>query len=499
MKSESILPGVSRIPLLAVLAVSSWTAGAAPPPPAAPPASTPPAGEAPQPAAGSPPAAAPPAAAPGSRAEWAARVRAEFLHAWRGYEQYAWGHDELRPLSKTARDWHAESLLMTPVDALDTMLLMGLTEEAEKAKALIVERLSFDKDIEVKNFEITIRILGGLLASYQMTGDQRLLRLAEDLGTRLLPVFGSPTGMPYMYVNLKTGKVRGARSNPAEIGTLLLELGTLARLTHRQLFYDQAKNAVVQLYRRRSKIGLVGEEIDVETGAWVSRASHLGGGIDSYYEYLLKCARLFGDRDCARMWRASIRALDKRLADDAATGLWYGQVDMATGQRTASEFGALHAFFPAVLALGGDLDRARRLEESAFKMWTLHGVEPEVIDYRTMQVLAPGYQLRPEIIESAYYLRHYTHGPRYIEMGRTFLEALVAHCRTDAGYTTLKSVVTKEKGDLMPSYFLAETLKYLYLLFAPDETLDFDRVIFNTEGHPLRRPPVRLEEVKAQR
>ena len=50
----------------------------------------------------------------------------------------------------------------------------------------------------------------------------------------------------------------------------------------------------------------------------------------------------------------------------------------------------------------------------------------------------------------------------------------------------LKSVVTKEKGDLMPSYFLAETLKYLYLLFA-EEPVDLDKVVFNTEAHPLKR------------
>jgi len=74
-------------------------------------------------------------------------------------------------------------------------------------------------------------------------------------------------------------------------------------------------------------------------------------------------------------------------------------------------------------------------------------------------------------------------------MGRTFFESVVARCRTDAGYTTLKSVVTGEKGDRMPSYFLAETLKYLYLLFAPEETLDFDSVVFNTEAHPFRRTP----------
>ncbi|MEA2603949.1 MAG: degradation enhancer, mannosidase alpha-like 2 [Acidobacteriota bacterium] len=427
------------------------------------------------------------AATPVNRAELAERVRAELLYSWRAYEQHTWGHDELKPMSRTPRDWYGESLEMTPVDALDTLLLMGFKDEAEKAKTLIVNKLSFDKDVPVKNFEVTIRLLGGLLSGYQMTGDPRLLRLAEDLGKRLLPVFDSPTGMPYMYVNLKTGKTSGARSNPAEIGTLLLEFGTLSKLTKNPVFYDKAKNALVQLYKRRSKIGLVGEEIDVETGQWISNASHVGGGIDSYYEYLLKCSRLFGDKDCASMWKESVRALNKHLADEAPTGLWYGQVDRVTDKRTATEFGALHAFLPAVLALGGDLDRARRLQASAYKMWNLHGIEPEVLDYRTMKVTAPGYQLRPEIMESAYYLHQYTKDPRYLEMGRTFFEGLVTHCRTDAGYTILKDVTTKEKGDLMPSYFLAETLKYLYLLFAPDETLDLGKVVFNTEAHPLRR------------
>jgi hypothetical protein len=90
-------------------------------------------------------------------------------------------------------------------------------------------------------------------------------------------------------------------------------------------------------------------------------------------------------------------------------------------------------------------------------------------------------------MESAYYLHWYTHDPRYLEMGRTFLTGLQDHCRTDDGYTVLKDVVTKEKGDLMPSYFLAETLKYLYLIFAPDETLDLRKVVLNTEAHPLQR------------
>ncbi|HEX6101240.1 MAG TPA: glycoside hydrolase family 47 protein [Thermoanaerobaculia bacterium] len=421
-----------------------------------------------------------------SDAEMQQRVRGALLESWKAYVQYAWGYDELQPLSRSGKNWHAESLLMTPVDSYDTLVLLGAKEEAEQARKLIVERLSFDKDISVKNFEITIRLLGGLLSAYELSGDERFLRLADDLGTRLLPAFDSPTGMPYMYVNLKTGKTSGAKSNPAEIGTLFLEFGTLAKLTKKRVYYDKAKKALVALYDRRSKLGLVGEEIDVETGKWVSTQSHVGGGIDSYYEYLLKGWLLFGDRDCRRMWRTSVRALNKHLAESAPSGLWYGQVDMHTGKRTAPEFGALHAFLPAVLALGGDLDRARRLEDACFKMWNLHGIEPEVLNYREMKVVHAGYPLRPEIMESAWTLYVHTGDRRYQEMGRAFFEGLVRHCRTEAGYTTLKNVVTKEKGDLMPSYFLAETLKYLYLLFAP-EALNHKDVVFNTEAHPFRR------------
>ncbi|MDQ1557217.1 MAG: degradation enhancer, mannosidase alpha-like 2 [Pyrinomonadaceae bacterium] len=421
------------------------------------------------------------------QARVAEQVRAEFLHAWRGYERYAWGHDALRPLSKAPHDWYKETLLMTPVDALDTMILMGLKEEAEKTKQLIVERLSFDKDVSVKNFEVTIRLLGGLLSGYQLTGDRRLLALAEDLGTRLLPAFESPTGIPYMYVNLKTGAVRQPITNPAEAGTLLIEFGTLSKLTGKPVFYQKAKRSLVEVYKRRSTIGLVGQRINVETGEWTNRNSSISAEIDSYYEYLLKCWLLFGDEDCRRMWRTHIRAINRHLADDTPNALWYGHADMDTGRRAATTYGALDAFFPAVLALSGDLRRARRLQESSFKMWQLHGVEPEELDYRTMQVKDAGYALRPEIVESAYYLHRLTGDPKYLRMGETMFADFVKACRTEAGYASLKSVVTKEKADVMESFVLAETFKYFYLLHASPRVLNFRQVVFNTEAHPIRK------------
>jgi ER degradation enhancer, mannosidase alpha-like 2 len=442
----------------------------------------------------------------------AAQIKQEFLHAWNGYKKYAWGHDDLKPLSKSYHDWYAEPLLMTPVDSLDTMILMGFKSEAAASKQYIIENLSFDKDLSVQNFEITIRLLGGLLSSYQLTGDKRLLALAEDLGTRLLPVFESPTGIPYRYVNLKTGKVHGEKSNPAETGTLLIEFGTLAKLTRRPIFYDKAKRALVETYKRRSHIGLVGTWINVETGKWTDTDSHISGAIDSYYEYLLKCWLLFDDQDCRRMWVESIAAINKYLADEVdhpfdgsaqepvagrisgshmsqrlAPELWYGHADMTTGKRTATVYGALDAFFPAALALGSDLKRAKRLQESSFKMWQLHGIEPEELDYKKMEVVSPTYHLRPEIVESTYYLHHYTKDPRYLWMGETLWKDFVKHCKTDVGYAALKNVVTKEKNDSMQSFLFAETFKYFYLLFAPPSTLNFKKVIFNTEAHPIRR------------
>ena len=86
--------------------------------------------------------------------------------------------------------------------------------------------------------------------------------------------------------------------------------------------------------------------------------------------------------------------------------LWYGHSDMNTGKRTATTYGALDAFFPAVLALSGDLNRASLLQESSYKMWMKHGIEPERSitgnDANHCTVIP-----RPEIVESTYYLYHY--------------------------------------------------------------------------------------------
>lgn len=434
------------------------------------------------------------------RKQMADKVKAEFLHAWNGYKQHCWGHDDLKPISKTCRDWYGQSILMTPVDSLDSLYLLGFKKEADATREYIVKNLSFDKDISVQNFEITIRILGGLLSGYQMTGDKRLLTLADDLGTRLLPVFNSPTGLPYKNVNLKTGKTSGAVSNPAETGTLLIEFGALSKLTGKPIYYEKAKRALVETYKRRSAIGLVGTNINVETGKWTNTDSHVSAEIDSYYEYLLKASILFNDKECRDMWEDAISKVHSYLADEdpamsklntqgkpIVADLWYGHADMNSGKRTATTTGALDAFFPGLLAMDGDMNRAKMLQDSMFKMWQVHGIEPEVYNYKTGKVEHGAYPLRPEIIESTYILYHYTKDPKYLAMGKQMFEDFVKHCRTEVAYAGLKNVETKEKTDYMHSFLLAETFKYFYLLFAPDKTLDFKNIVFNTEAHPIKR------------
>ena len=413
-------------------------------------------------------------------------IKDEFLFCWNNYKKYAWGYDGLDPLTQSGYNWYSSPLYFTPVNALDTMILMGFTTEADVTREFIDSNLSFNKNITVSGFEITIRFLGGLISCYQLTGDPKLLALAKDLGNRLLKEFNTPTGMPYGDINLATGAGGRPVTNPAEIGTRLLEFGALTKLTGDTIYYNTAKRALVKLYSLRSGKNLVGNAIDVTNGQWDGTDCSVGGGIDSYFEYLIKSALLFHDTDCMSMWQTTLKAANTYLRDSTSTGIWYGHADMNSGQRTGTDYGSLDAFWCDPLCLGGDLSDAAALQESNFKMWNLHGIEPEGFDYGSMSITSSGYYLRPEIMESDYYLYHFTQNPRYLLMGKVFFDNLVKYCRTDYGYVQLSDVVTKQQTNDMPSYFMAETMKYLYLIFAPPETINWNTTIFNTEAHPIQ-------------
>lgn len=414
------------------------------------------------------------------------KIESACRHAWSGYIKHAKGYDALKPISQKGHNWYGVSFVMTPVDAFDTFHLLGMKKEANEAKDLIFSHLNFDVDQEVQLFEVNIRLLGGLLSAFEISKDKRFLALARDLGTRLLPAFNSPTGMPYRYVNLKSGKTRDPISNPAETGTYLLEFGKLTQHTGDSVYYRVAKKAAMGIYSRRSDIDLVGTTIDVNTGEWRNTESQIGARIDSYYEYLYKAWLLFGDKDCRQAWEIHNKAILKHLLAEVPSGWYFTRVDMKSGKETHSLYGALDAFYAGILALSGDIKTAGNIQKGNYYMWTHFNIEPEEFNFRTDSVMYPNYPLRPENIESCFYLYRKTRDQVYLRMGERMINDILEKCRTEAGYAEVKNVKTLELTDSMESFFLAETLKYAYLLFAPDRELDLGKVVFNTEAHFFR-------------
>ena len=414
-------------------------------------------------------------------------IRNETFRAWHAYARYAFGHDGFHPLSKKAYDWYDAPLGITLIDAYSTLSLMGFKQEADHIEKYVAANADFDRDMFVKTFEVDIRVLGGLLDMYEISGDPKILNKAEDFGKRLLPAFSSRTGIPHYWVNLKTGATRGDTVNVAEGGSSLIEMGVLSALTGKPVYYQAAKRATKALYSRRSPIGLVAQDINVETGAWIDHQSHIGACIDSYYEYLLKGWLLFHDPELKTMWESSIAAINRYIADDGPGGLWYGKVDMRTGARISSTVTLYDAFFPALLTLSGDVLRAARLQDSWDRLWNKNGLEPMVYDYRRDSILDASYDLNPEIMESAYYLFSRTADPKYRQRAEKYFDDIERYCRTDEAFASIKDIRTKEQADDLPSFFFAETMKYLYLTFTNVTHFGYAQVIFSTEAHPFQK------------
>jgi len=435
--------------------------------------------------------------APESTHELAIRVRHDLKRSWDAYVRHAWGMDVLKPVSREGHNWYDTSLGISPIDAFSTLVVCGLTEEADRVVSYVADSLDFNQDMQAKVFEVNIRVLGGLVSMYQLSGDERILEKAVDFGDRLMPAFQSPTGIPYFWVNLRTGEVSGSRVNVAEAGTYLLEMGMLSYFSGDPRYYQAAKKATKAIFERRSELDLVGEVIDVESGEWLNPSSHICAGTDSYYEYLYKGWLLFDDQELLDMWEPSLAALMTYLPQQQDGRTWYGRVDMHSGKHISSKVTLWDAFFPALLVLSGHEEEAAKVQEAWDWLWNKHGIEPMIYDYRSDSILNPGYELNPEIMESAYYLHQFTGEERYMDMLKDYYADLLQHCSTEEAFSGLKDVRSKEKSDYMSTFFLAETLKYLYLAFADQDMYTLGSVVFSTEAHPYLKAAMDSERVKA--
>ncbi|TMW59473.1 hypothetical protein Poli38472_004542 [Pythium oligandrum] len=453
------------------------------------------------------------------------KARDMFYHGYQSYMEHAFPWDELKPLSCEGRRWDRRErgdlddvlggYALTLIDSLDMLAVLGDRDEFHRAVRLVIDNVSFDRDVTVSVFESTIRVIGGLISAHLiaspahlgvLTADEykgELLDLAVDMGNRLLPAFETPTQLPVHRVNLKRGMLKHAPAMtcPAAAGSLLVEFAYLSRLSGNPVFEEKAKRAVVGLWWRRSEINLLGSSIDVFSGEWLTSHVGIGAGLDSYFEYLLKYHLLSGDKSWFDMFLASYRAVETHINHDD----FHIEVDMHHGRQAvrSRRVSALQAFWPGLQVLAGDVSRAMRSHDKLFLLWNQFGAMPELVDLLSNEdgtttsgsviSWARTSPLRPELIESTYHLYQATRDHKYLKIGRKLLEDIERVSRVDCGYAAVGNIHTLAVEDRMDSYFLSETVKYLYLLFSEDP----DVIVPAMPLPPTNSTPIQVDsEVK---
>ena len=411
--------------------------------------------------------------------------------AWGHYRERAWGKDQIKPISGGSESFPLKDhhLGLTLIEALDTLWVMQLDDEFREGVDWVKAHLDFDVDGEVSVFETSIRLVGGLLSAWHACGDAVLLAKARDLADRLLPSFAaSPIGIPHRYINLRTGALRGRETNPAETGTFLPEFGFLSWATGDDRYRAAAKRALVSMYERRSRIGLLADSIDCRTGEWRSRRATIGPPSDSYYEYLWDGWDLLGDRDCLRMYRACTAAILKHQPVRTGGHLWFINVDFETGQRLDWEQDELGSFYGGLLAQGGDANLGAAHTHTWAAMQARFGILPEDLDAASLEPLSVSNALRPELADAA--LNHWLLDRReeWRLIARDHFLAMKRSSKARYGYATLADVTAhpKTQSDHCPGYWWSEQMKYYYLMFADTRRVDYRRLYLSTEGNVLR-------------
>lgn len=474
-------------------------------------------------------------------------VKAAFRHAWEGYKQIAWGHDELKPVSERAQDnfngWGASI-----VDALDTLLIMDLPDDYNLARQHVHdidfrkiggERSAYGgQDGRIPVFETAIRYLGGFLAAYDLSGDELMRDRAEELAQLMEPAFGTKTGVPVGRIRFGSGIAGSSSSSSvlAEAGSMLLEYTRLWQVTGNRAYFDRVQRTTDWLEHNitaQTKLGaLLPATLFPETGGGAGWYS-FGGMCDSYYEYLPKEHQLLGGRvpQYSRMYSEAIKSARKWLIRDVNTVPNTNLVAMGLSNRNAWEAKLEHlaCFSGGMLGLGSkliasrgeDYDLAQRVTETCW--WTYNssatGIGPEdTVFYRVTDTdrwnvvtQADGtkrrdgpngypisgvrrqtrdYRGRPETIESVLYMWRITGDPIWQERGWQMFCSWVTHSMTRVGFANIHDVtqVPAMLADSMESFVFAETFKYYYLLFSPPDLISLDEYVFTTEAHPLLVP-----------
>lgn len=452
-----------------------------------------------------------------------------FLQSYYAYKKYAWAHDDLTPETKSYFDgrngWGA-----TVVDAMTTLHIMG-------QKELFAEAVSFSSKIDfsksqtednVSVFETTIRYLGGLLSAYELS-DQKfpaLLQKAKEVGDKMAYAWVGSNRVPFGFINFTTNEPVISTSNIAEAGTLALEWSTLSKCTKNDTYRQLAEGSLRQIGSQPSPFpGMAVQGINPADGQAVGGYVSWGGGSDSYFEYLLKYARLTNTDDPIFMdtWKAAIDSSIRHLLRKSTVGdhLYTCTYDAAIDKfrHISSHLACFHGgnWLYGGRLLNNDtiVNYALQLIDGCWNTYesTATGIGPEAFAYISSDgnytgvdppteadlefyaqhgfySYAPYYILRPEVLESNFYAWRITGNTKYLERATKAVESFKKYLPAAVGFAGIEDVndPVSAKIDDMESFWFAEVLKYLYLTFDDPKHISIDEYIFNTEAHPFKAP-----------
>ncbi|KAH7266478.1 hypothetical protein FSOLCH5_012612 [Fusarium solani] len=467
-------------------------------------------------------------------------IRKAFVKSWDTYKKHAWGWDELAPLSlkgkTTFSGWAAQI-----IDALDTLWLLDMKEEFHEAVQVVAMiDWAHTHDDYINLFEVAIRHLGGLISAYELSDEAVLLGKAIELGEMLYATFDTPNRLPSHWLYFKDAKKGTQKADEsmsgAAGGSMCLEFTRLTQITGNPKYYDATERIKQFFYRnqRNTKIpGLWPHVMNYRDEKVDESRFTLGAGADSLYEYLPKMHALLGglDPEYVQMTTNALDTATKHLLYRPRNPkdlniLLAGNA--VAGERGESELTAemqhLTCFVGGTYALAGKLlsrtdfvDLGVRLTNGC--IWAYNafatGIMPEIaqlepcetIDGKCLWADKPvekkdklpegfvrvrdaQYRLRPEAIESVFYMWRITGDNVWREAAWRMWQAITDATETADAFAVISDVNDRksEKQDSMETFWLSETIKYFYLIFEDSEVLSLDEWVFNTEAHPFKRP-----------
>ncbi|KAF2135199.1 glycoside hydrolase family 47 protein [Aplosporella prunicola CBS 121167] len=405
---------------------------------------------------------------------------------------------------------------------------------------------TFETTIRMLGGLLSAHYLATQLAGASSRRDYVYLSKATDLADRLLGAYNSASGIPYASINLRMGEgirshMDGGSSSTAEATTLQMEMKYLAQLTGKEVYWRKAEKVMKVIDDIGVQDGLVPIFVSADIGRFTSREIRLGSRGDSYYEYLIKQYLQTHEPVYLKMWEESLAGIRKHLIIPTRESKLniVAELPNGVGSKLSPKMDHLVCFLPGSIALGAtgghteaearktpdwnaekseQMDLARELMKTCWGMYkiTETGLAPEIAwfnvnedvlqprtsplplarskdnvnDWKKDFVVKPldAHNLqRPETVESLFLMWRITKDPIYREWGWEIFEAFKKYTVLEGGegYTSLDNVnaIPPTRRDNMESFWLAETLKYLYLLFSPDDLLPLSENVFNTEAH----------------